>query len=85
MILENCVILMLTHLLIISQRVTAKTNDEGFDTIFDSYLNLSNFTKKDILMIFSVGGGHKKNVSVNLIKAIQYAKSRKGKIYLCSW
>ena len=60
--------------------ITAKTNDEGFDTIFDSYLNLSNFNKKDILMIFSVGGGHKKkNISVNLIKAIQYAKSRKGK------
>ena len=34
--------------------ITAKTNDEGFDTIFDSYLRLSDFSKKDILMIFSV-------------------------------
>lgn len=60
--------------------ITAKTNDEGFDTIFDSYLKLSNFSKKDILMVFSVGGGHlKKNVSVNLINAIKYAKSKKGK------
>ena len=60
--------------------ITAKTNDEGFDTIFDSYLKLSNFSKKDILMVVSVGGGNaKKNVSVNLIKAIKYAKSKKGK------
>ena len=60
--------------------ITARTNDEGFDTVFDSYLSLSNFNKKDILMIFSVGGGHlKKNVSVNLIKAIKYAKIKNGK------
>ena len=32
--------------------ITAKTNDEGFDTIFDSYLKLSNLNKKDIVMIF---------------------------------
>ncbi len=60
--------------------ITAKTNDEGFETIFDSYLRLTKFCKNDILMIFSVGGGHiKKNVSVNLIRAIRYAKLKKGK------
>jgi len=60
--------------------ITAKTNDEGFDTIFDSYLKLSKFDKSDVLMIFSVGGGHiAKKVSVNLIKAIKYAKAKKGK------
>ncbi|MDA9650337.1 SIS domain-containing protein [Candidatus Pelagibacter sp.] len=60
--------------------ITAKTNDEGFDTIFDTYLKLSSFCERDILMIFSVGGGHaKKNVSVNLIKAIKYAKLKRGK------
>ena len=60
--------------------ITAKTNDEGFDTIFDSYLKLVNFSKKDLLMIFSVGGGNiQKNVSVNLIKAIKFAKTKKGK------
>lgn len=60
--------------------ITAKTNDEGFDTIFDSYLKLSKFNKSDVLMIFSVGGGSTtKKVSVNLIKAIKYAKSKKGK------
>ena len=60
--------------------ITAKTNDEGFETIFDTYLKLSNFNNKDMLMVFSVGGGNlKKNVSVNLIKAIKYAKFKKGK------
>ena len=61
--------------------ITAKTNDEGFDTIFDSYLKLCKINRKDILMVFSVGGGsQKKNVSVNLIKAIKYAKTKKTKI-----
>ena len=60
--------------------ITAKTNDEGFETIFDTYLKLCKFSKKDILMIFSVGGGNlKKNVSVNIIKAIKYAKQKKSK------
>ena len=60
--------------------ITAKTNDEGFETIFDTYLKLCKFSKKDMLMIFSVGGGNlKKNVSVNIIKAIKYAKQKKSK------
>jgi len=57
-----------------SSEITARTNDEGFDTIFVEYLKISKFSKKDIVMVFSVGGGNeKKNVSVNLIKAIKYA------------
>ena len=61
--------------------ITAKTNDEGFETIFDTYLKLSKFNKRDILMVFSVGGGNlKKKVSVNLIKAIKYANLKRGKI-----
>ena len=60
--------------------ITAKTNDEGFETIFDTYLKLSNLNSKDVLMIFSVGGGNqKKNVSTNLIKAIKFAKTKKTK------
>ncbi len=60
--------------------ITAKTNDEGFETIFDSYLKLCKFSQKDMLMIFSVGGGNsKKNVSVNIIKALKYAKKKRGK------
>ena len=61
--------------------ITAKTNDEGFETIFDTYLNLSSFKKKDILMVFSVGGGnYKKKVSIGLIKAIKFASKKRGKI-----
>ena len=61
--------------------ITSKTNDEGFDTIFDTYLKLSKFNKNDALMVFSVGGGNfKKKVSVNLIKAIKFANSKKGKV-----
>ena len=61
--------------------ITAKTNDEGFQTIFDTYLNLCKFNKKDILMVFSVGGGNlKKKVSVNIVNAIKYAKIKRGKI-----
>ena len=56
--------------------ITARTNDEGFETIFESYLKLSNANNKDMLMIFSVGGGNQKNVSVNIIKALKFAKKK---------
>ena len=60
--------------------ITARTNDEGFETIFESYLKLSNANNKDMLMIFSVGGGNlKKNVSVNIIKALKFAKKKNCK------
>ena len=55
--------------------ITARTNDEGFETIFIEYLKISNLNKNDGILIFSVGGGNiKKNVSVNLINSIKYAK-----------
>lgn len=58
-----------------ASEITARTNDEGFETIFVEYLKISKLSNKDIIFIFSVGGGSKeKNVSVNLIKAIDYAK-----------
>lgn len=61
--------------------ITAKTNDEGFETIFDTYLKLSKFSNKDLLMIFSVGGGDiKRKISTNLIKAIKFVKKKKGKV-----
>jgi D-sedoheptulose 7-phosphate isomerase len=54
--------------------LTARTNDEGFDTIFDEYLRTSNLNKYDAIFVLSVGGGNKeKNVSVALVKAIDYA------------
>ena len=62
--------------------VTARTNDEGFKTIFSQYLKISKLTKNDAIFIFSVGGGDlKKNVSINLIEAINFAKKKKAKIF----
>ena len=54
MTLGNYVILMPIHLVDNVSEITAKTNDEGFETIFDTYLKLSKFNKKDILMVFSL-------------------------------
>ena len=55
--------------------LTARTNDEGWATIFVEWLKISKLTVKDALFIFSVGGGNlEKNISPNLVTAIQYAK-----------
>lgn len=56
--------------------LTARTNDEGWPTIFAEWLKGSRVNAKDGLLIFSVGGGNlEKNVSPNLVNAIQLAKS----------
>jgi D-sedoheptulose 7-phosphate isomerase len=55
--------------------LTARTNDEGWQTVFSGWLKVSNLNSKDCLFILSVGGGNKeKNVSPNLIEAIDFAK-----------
>lgn len=55
--------------------LTARTNDEGWPTIFAEWLKGSRISSKDGLLIFSVGGGNlEKNVSPNLVRAIQLAK-----------
>ena len=55
--------------------LTARTNDEGWATIFSEWLKGSRLSAKDGLLIFSVGGGNlEKNVSPNLVSAIQLAK-----------
>jgi D-sedoheptulose 7-phosphate isomerase len=55
--------------------LTARTNDEGWPTVFESWLRTSRLRREDTLLIFSVGGGNlEKNVSPNLVKALQYAK-----------
>jgi D-sedoheptulose 7-phosphate isomerase len=55
--------------------LTARTNDEGWSTVFSSWLKVSNLNSKDCLLVLSVGGGSKEsNVSTNLIEAIDYAK-----------
>ena len=60
---------------------TARTNDEGFDTVFREYLNVSKFRHNDAIFILSVGGGdEEKNVSVNLIEAIKEAREMDGTV-----
>jgi len=55
--------------------LTARTNDEGWAGVFDSWLRTSRLRPTDTLLIFSVGGGNlEKNVSPNLMQALQYAK-----------
>ena len=62
--------------------LTARTNDEGWHSVFSEWMKVSKCNENDALFIFSVGGGdEKKNVSVNLIKAIDEAKKRKMKIF----
>lgn len=61
--------------------LTARTNDEGFDTVFEEYLRVSRFNNKDTIFVLSVGGGdEERNVSVGLIKAIKYAKEKEGTV-----
>jgi D-sedoheptulose 7-phosphate isomerase len=61
--------------------LTARTNDEGWDTTFVEYLKTSKLTYDDILLILSVGGGSlEKNISMNLVKAIDYAKWTDAKV-----
>ena len=55
--------------------LTARTNDEGWSTVFAEWLRGSRLNSKDALMIFSVGGGDvEKNISPNLVAALQLAK-----------
>ena len=55
--------------------LTARTNDDGWPTIFSEWLKVSRINEKDGLLIFSVGGGNiEKNVSPNLVNAIHVAK-----------
>lgn len=62
--------------------LTARTNDEGWETIFSSWLRVSKLSKKDAIFIFSVGGGNiERGVSVNLVCAIDEAKKVGAKIF----
>ncbi|MEM7429552.1 MAG: SIS domain-containing protein [Pseudomonadota bacterium] len=62
--------------------LTARTNDEGWETVFAGWLKISNANEKDAILVFSVGGGNAvHNVSMNLVEALKEAKSRGCKIY----
>ena len=61
--------------------LTARTNDEGWETVFVEWLKTSRLTKNDMIFIFSVGGGNlEKNISPNLVRALQYAKTAGAEI-----
>ena len=61
--------------------LTARTNDEGWDTVFAGWLAISRLNANDAILVYSVGGGDvARNVSVNIVKAIDYAKSKNAKV-----
>ena len=61
--------------------LTARINDEGWDTAFAKWLEGSRLSDKDLIFVFSVGGGNREmNVSVNLVKALEFAKEVGAKI-----
>ena len=62
--------------------LTARTNDEGWDTVFAAWLKVSRADKDDAVLIFSVGGGDaEKNISANLVRALDEAKRRGLRIF----
>ena len=61
--------------------LTARVNDEGWSTVFEAWLKTSRLHAKDLVLVFSVGGGDvEKNISPNLVAALQHAKSVSAKI-----
>jgi D-sedoheptulose 7-phosphate isomerase len=61
--------------------LSARTNDEGWETVFSSWLEISKLNKNDMLFIFSVGGGNlEKNISPNIVKSIDFAIKKDAKI-----
>jgi D-sedoheptulose 7-phosphate isomerase len=61
--------------------LTARTNDEGWSTVFECWLRVSRLRADDMVLIFSVGGGNlEKQVSPNLVEALKYARSMGAKI-----
>jgi len=61
--------------------LTARTNDEGWSTVFERWLRVSHLRPDDMLLIFSVGGGNlQKQVSPNLVEALKYARTVGAKV-----
>ncbi|HEY2258627.1 MAG TPA: SIS domain-containing protein [Solirubrobacteraceae bacterium] len=62
--------------------LTARTNDDGWDTSFTEWLAVSKLTPDDALLVFSVGGGSREhNVSINLVNAIERGREVGAQIY----
>ena len=61
--------------------LTARTNDEGWNTVFEQFLKTSRLNDKDGVFVLSVGGGNKeKDISANITYALDYAKTKGSKI-----
>lgn len=61
--------------------LTARTNDDGWDSVFSNWLKISNLNSNDAILVFSVGGGNvEKNISVNLVTALKHAKEIGAKV-----
>lgn len=61
--------------------LTARVNDDGWDTCYVNWLKGSKLSDKDLLFVFSVGGGNlEKNISVNILKSLQFGKKIGAKI-----
>jgi len=61
--------------------LTARTNDDGWETVFVNWLKGSQLTKKDAVIVFSVGGGNlEKNISANIVSALVFAKKVRATI-----
>jgi len=61
--------------------LTARTNDEGWDTTYAAWLKVSRLAATDMVLVFSVGGGDvKRSISVNIVRAVQYAKEVGAKV-----
>jgi|SRR5882757_9000815 len=62
--------------------LTARTNDEGWDTVFAAWLDVSRLNGNDAVLVYSVGGGDaERDVSANIVKAIDLAKARSAKVF----
>jgi D-sedoheptulose 7-phosphate isomerase len=62
--------------------LTARTNDEGWETTFRSWLQTSRLCGEDGLLVFSVGGGSREHgVSVNIVNAVEFARERSASVY----
>jgi len=62
--------------------LTARTNDEGWHTIFSEWLKVSNLKSTDAIFVFSVGGGNlEKNVSPGIVEGLKFAKKIGSKIF----
>jgi D-sedoheptulose 7-phosphate isomerase len=62
--------------------LTARTNDEGWETVFAAWLRTSRGNEKDAVFVFSVGGGNlEKNVSANIVAGLKEAKERRMKVF----